>query len=218
MARGDEDLTRLPSGRHRLSRDYVAHHQRSRILGAVVQVAAADGYQALTVDAIIAAAGVSRATFYQHFRNKEDVFLRATDAAFERMMERVVRAYTGEPDAISRFSAGLGALLDFLATDAATARACIVEAPTAGPAAAARMDDALAAFAQVIAVNMRELYPHYPDPDLLAETIIGGIYQVVYRRVRRGEEADLPGLRSGLLNSFALPDLNRWGPDAASGT
>ncbi|WP_019629916.1 TetR/AcrR family transcriptional regulator [Actinomadura atramentaria] len=211
------DVERLPSGRHRLSRAFVADHQVRRILAAVVEVAGADGFGQLTVDAIIARAGVSRATFYVHFRNKEDAFLRAYDALFTRMMERVVEAYRGRPDALGRLRGGIGALLEFLAEDPAAARTWVVESMAAGPAAAVRRDEALAALSTIVADNMRELYPHYPDPDLTAETIVGGIYQVVYTRIQRGEAAALPELLPGLLNAFASPDLDRWGPGAAAG-
>ncbi|MBW8484042.1 TetR/AcrR family transcriptional regulator [Actinomadura parmotrematis] len=210
------ELRRLPSGRHRLSPDFVAGHQVNRILAAVVEVTGTAGVRELTVDAIIGRAGVSRATFYVHFRNKEDAFARAYDEVVERLMGSVVAAYRDAPgaDAPSRLRAGLAAFLEFLAADPPAARTCVVESMAAGPAAAARRDAAIGAFAQLIADNVRELYPHYPDPDLMAETIVGGIYQVAYTRIRRGEIADLPGLLPGLLGSFAVPDPDRWGPAA----
>ncbi|MGI5323164.1 TetR/AcrR family transcriptional regulator [Actinomadura nitritigenes] len=207
---------RLPSGRHRLSRDYVAGHQVARILAAVVEIAGTAGYRGLTVDSIIADAGVSRATFYVHFKNKDDAFLRASDVIVEQMMDRVVEAYQGEPDATGRVRASLGALLAYLSENPRAARMCIVESMSAGPLAVERRDRALAAFAQVVTDNMHELFPHYPSSELMAETIVGGIYQVAYARIARGETATLPELRDGLLYTFAAPDPERWGPDAAS--
>jgi AcrR family transcriptional regulator len=207
---------RLPSGRHRLSRDYVAGHQVARILTAVVDIAGTAGYRTLTVDSIIANAGVSRATFYVHFKNKDDAFLRASDLVVGQMMDSVVDAYQGEPDATGRVRASLGALLAYLSENPRAARTCIVESMSAGPLAAERRDSALAAFAQVVTDNMHELFPHYPNPELMAETIVGGIYQVAYSRIARGETADLPALLDGLLHTFAVPDPDRWGPGAAS--
>lgn len=208
---------RLPSGRHRLSRDYVTGHQVARILAAVVEIAGTAGYRGLTVDSIIADAGVSRATFYVHFKNKDDAFLRAGDAVLEEMIGRVVGAHQGEPDATSRVRASLGALLGYLSENPRAARMCIVESMSAGPLAAERRERALAAFAQVVTDNMHELFPHYPNPELMAETIVGGIYQVAYARIARGETERLPELRDGLLHTFAVPDPDRWGPDARNG-
>lgn len=205
---------KLPSGRHQLSRDFVVNHQLSRILAAVVEVAGSAGYAQLTVDAIIGQAGVSRSTFYLHFKNKEDAFVSAYDAVVERLMEAVTNGLAGEDDAIGRLSGGLAAFLGFLAAEPKTARMSVVEILAAGPAAAERRDLAIQAFSQVLEENFRELFPAYPEPGLTAETIIGGIYEVVYTRIRRGEIAELPSLLPGLLNVFALPDPARWGPEA----
>jgi AcrR family transcriptional regulator len=211
---GVGELRRLPSGRHRLSRDYVAGHQVSRILAAVVEIAGTEGYRSLTVDSIIANAGVSRATFYVHFKNKDDAFLRAYDREVGQMMDSVVDAYRGEPDALSRVRTGVGEFLRYLAAHPRAARMCVIESLSAGPVAATRRDQTLAAFAQVVTDNMHELFPHYPSPELLAETVVGGIYQVAYARISRDETARLPELLDGLLHTFALPDTDRWGPDA----
>ncbi|GAA3234548.1 TetR/AcrR family transcriptional regulator [Actinocorallia longicatena] len=205
---------RLPSGRHSLSRDYVVGHQISRILSAVLELVGTNGYAALTVDAITAHAGVSRATFYVHFRNREDAFLRAFDSVLERLMTHVMDAHRGEAGAGGRLRAGVGAFLEFLAAEPLAARTCVVESLAAGPAAADRRDRAVNAFVQVIEGNTRELYPYYPEPALIAETIVGGIYEVAYTRIRRGETDRLPELLNGLLAAFAVPDPARWGPEA----
>ena len=43
-----------------------------------------------------------------------------------------------------------------------------------------------------------------PSP-LIAETIVGGVYETVYRRIARGETADLPRLLPDLAESALLP-------------
>jgi AcrR family transcriptional regulator len=43
-----------------------------RLLEAVIELAARDGYARLTVEKILVVAGVSRATFYQYFRSADD--------------------------------------------------------------------------------------------------------------------------------------------------
>ncbi|HEX2315584.1 MAG TPA: TetR/AcrR family transcriptional regulator [Thermomonospora sp.] len=209
-----EPAGKLPSGRHRFSRDYVVSHQTARILAAVIEVAGTAGYAQLTVEAVIGRAGVSRSTFYEHFRNKDDAFIRAYDMMAARLMEQVTLAYEREGDALDRLRAGLSAFLEFLASEPLAARAFIVESLAAGPEAAARRDEAKQAFIQILEDNIRELFPGYPEPGLTAETVVGGINDVVHTRIRRGETALLPSLLPGLLNVFAIPDKELWGPDA----
>ena len=45
-----------------------------------------------------------------------------------------------------------------------------------------------------------------PSP-LIAETIVGGVYETVYRRIARGETAELPKLLPDLTESALLPYL-----------
>jgi hypothetical protein len=49
--------------------------------------------------------------------------------------------------------------------------------------------------------------------DLMAETVVGGIYEVVYARVLRGELEELPGLVADLVYAVLLPFA---GPEQAA--
>jgi AcrR family transcriptional regulator len=74
-----ETLERLPRGPHGLSREQVQASQRQRLLDAALDVVGEHGYAAATVADITTAAGVSRTTFYEQFRNKLEAFLTAYD-------------------------------------------------------------------------------------------------------------------------------------------
>ncbi len=74
-----ETTDRLPRGPHGLTREQVQASQRQRLLDAVLDVVGEHGYVAATVADITTAAGVSRTTFYEQFRNKLDAFLTAYD-------------------------------------------------------------------------------------------------------------------------------------------
>src|ERR687887_842834 len=82
----------LPRGPHGLPRDVVVKSQRSRMLGALVEVVAEKGYAATTVADIIGRAGVSRTTFYQQFKDKEDCFLVAHQRGGEGERRKVIEA------------------------------------------------------------------------------------------------------------------------------
>jgi AcrR family transcriptional regulator len=74
-----ETIDRLPRGPHGLTREQVQASQRQRLLDAALDVVGERGYAAVTVADITTAAGVSRTTFYEQFRNKLDAFLTAYD-------------------------------------------------------------------------------------------------------------------------------------------
>jgi AcrR family transcriptional regulator len=161
----------------------------------------------MSVEDVIVTAGVSRRTFYEHFKNREDAFLAAYDAAVAQMMSAVREAYEQEDTFEGRMRAGLKAFLEFLAREPALARMCVVEALAAGPDAIARRNGAMAAFAEIIDGNARQYgTPVEPHP-LTAETIVGGIYEVVYTRIVRGDIRQLPELLPDLTYCALLPYL-----------
>ena len=75
-----------------MSRSFVAENQRERILAAVADVVSAASYGELTVEGIIVTAGISRRTFYEHFKNKDDAFLAAYDAITTQLVGEVLPA------------------------------------------------------------------------------------------------------------------------------
>src|SRR5215467_2697762 len=117
----------LPPGRHGLSRRDVARSQRSRILSAVTEVVAEEGYQAARVTDVIARAGVSRKTFYEHFSDKEECFLAAYDTNLADLMGATSAGFDRSDDWPERVRSGLTAFLEGLASRPAAARMCMVE-------------------------------------------------------------------------------------------
>lgn len=195
----------LPPGRHGLARSFVARNQRERMLAAVAEVASRKGFAAMSVQDIVSEAGVSRRTFYEQFKNKDDAFLAAFDEGSGRLLASVEAAFRDEPTFEGRASAGFRAFLELLAASPTFARTCIVEVLAAGPEAIARRSRALEEFARFFEDTARELLGDDAPSPLIAETIVGGVYETVYRRIARGETADLPKLLPDLVQAALLP-------------
>lgn len=209
---------RLPSGRHGLPRAFVLRNQRERMLAAVVEVVGEVGYASMTVRDVITRAGVSRRTFYEHFSNKEDVFLAAYDGVVEMVLAQVGAAYATGQTFTDRVRLGLDAFVDVLAADPALAHVCVVEVLAAGPKALARRSAAMERFRAFVAPGFDELPKRVRAPDLTADAVIGGIYEVIYGHVLRGETALLPGLSPELLHGMLVPFVGPEGATRASRT
>ncbi len=197
----------LPSGRHGLLRSFVAANQRERILSAVACASAELGYAEMSVEAIIAMAGVSRRTFYEHFKNKEDAFLAAYDDAVRLQARNIRRAYLKETTVRERLRAGIAAYMEFMAGEPELARMCIVEVLAAGPRAIARRQDAMRMFAEIIEDNIHELIPGCRRARLASQTIVGGIHEVVLSRILANRIDELPALADDLLLTFLMLDI-----------
>src|SRR4051812_31687165 len=157
---------RLPRGTHGLDRDVVEASQRTRLLEAVGRAVAERGYAGATIDDVVRGAGVSKATFYEHFSDKEDCFLAAYEAASEELLLRVEEAQATEDDWLERTRAGIRAYLRWLAGDPALARVFLIEVAAAGPAALERRERLRDRYAELMHARgaPRELPPGSATP------------------------------------------------------
>ncbi len=197
----------LPRGPHSLTRDEVLASQRGRMIAAMAETVAAKGYAATTVADVVARAGVSRKTFYEHFADREECFLAAYDAAVDAVFGAVAeRVAAGEPagdDWRARVCAGVRAYLEALASEPAFARTFLVEVRVAGPRAQARraeVHDRFVDFLRSQSTLARQDHPWLPAvPDTVYAAIVGGMDEVVSAWVADGRTADLAQL---------VPDLS----------
>lgn len=191
-------------GREVLSREFVVHHQRTRMIHALAEEVVENGYRDVTVAGIVKRAGVARNTFYESFANKEECFLAASDLAGEEAMRRVAEALKGvPPDWPERIRAGIGAFLAFAASEPALARVFVVESLSAGPAAAERYERTVRAVVPFFRLGRRSSDNGDNLPPTLEETIIGGIFWIVYQRIVIGRSEELESLLEELAE-FAL--------------
>lgn len=123
---------RLPSGLGDLAEPLIAHSQRERILIAMAESCASKGYGATTISDIVEPAGVSRATFYELFKDKEDCFHAAMEVSLADAMGRIVEVYSPDKPWATMVRDAAAAFLDLLARRPAFARMALVEAPSSG--------------------------------------------------------------------------------------
>jgi AcrR family transcriptional regulator len=188
----------------------VVGNQRQRILAAVAEAVSEVGYAAMTVEDIIKAAGVSRRTFYEHFKGKEEAFLVSYDDISAQLVQAVEVAFNRTDSFVSRVEDGMRAFLTLLATEPAYANMCIVEVLVAGQTAIERRDAVMRQFTELIDKGAAEELPKSSlPPSLTSEMLVGGVQEVTYARVLRGETARLPDLLPELTFSVLLPYLGR---------
>ena len=185
----------LPRGPHRLRREVVEASQRERMLDAVVQAVAAKGYSGATVADIVSRAGVSRKTFYEHFRDKEECFLAAYDEGVAILMDQIRVAGEGATSFHELMRARVRAYLSLLVEEPAFARAYLIEVFAAGSAALERrraVHARLAAFGRELNRSARHEFPEMPEvPDEVFVAAFGAINELLSTYVSEGRAADL---------------------------
>jgi AcrR family transcriptional regulator len=190
-----ESAPPVPRGRHAPPLEVRLERQRARLFAAAAAVFARVGYAEASAEAISREAGMSKATFYEHFANKEECILALFDAAAAQVVEAVAastEAGGGSPE--RRIHQGVHAFLSTLVAFPDHARTLLVEIIGAGPRAAERRDAVLQQFADFIMrenETAAELYgsPRLKSPDD-AYALVGAIVELASRQLRHGRPAD----------------------------
>src|SRR5689334_4736670 len=194
----------VPRGRHAPPLDVRLEVQRGRLFEAAAAVFARVGYAEASAEAISREAGMSKATFYEHFANKEECIL----ALFDEAATEVTRALVNAPgdDAHSyedRVRGGIHAFLGILAEYPDSTQTLLVEIIGAGPRAAERRDAILDLFADGLLRDNARMAVKFGNPRFASKddafAIIGAIVELVSRQLRTGVPAQLADLEPVIL-------------------
>ncbi len=198
--RGPEQLEqpeRIARGRHAPPPEVRLPLQRRRLMRAAAAEFAERGYGAASATSIARRAGMSKATFYAHFDNKEGCILALYDRANEVVGQATAAALTleGMRDAAARMQAATRAYLQTVADNPEFTRVLVVEIMAAGPRAMAKRDQSMQLFAESLdaenaAAAEHGLGPRFASPHD-AYAIVGAITELVSRQVRLGEPEDV---------------------------
>lgn len=194
---GRASRTSLPEPPPGLTRESAAEAQRARIRRATGELIAKRGYAGVTVELIVKRARVSFKTFYKHYANKDEAFCDLFDVAFARTREQVDAAFgDGSLPWPERVGRAMRAFFEAIVAEPLIARACLVEAPTAGPVMLERYEQATQAFVPLLRAG-REYNPEARElPATLEDTLAGSVLWSAYQRLILGEvdriEALLP--------------------------
>jgi AcrR family transcriptional regulator len=183
-------------GRHAPPPEVRLPLQRERLLRAAAAEFAASGYAGASSESISRRAGMSKATFYEHFANKEECMMALFDLATQVLQRSMARAVSSAPsDARERIRAGTRAFLSALAEYPEFAQTLLVEIIGAGPQAAAQRDRVLQAFADLLdaenaSAARRGLVGRFQSPED-AFAVVGAVVELVSRQVRLGFPPDV---------------------------
>jgi AcrR family transcriptional regulator len=195
----------LPTGerippRSGLSRAEVLENQRHRIFDGLAAALAYHGYEDTKITDVVELAGVSRATFYEHFQGKEPCFEAAYEDGVERLATAVRAAVEGERDRPAQVSAALTAGLEFLAVDPALAHLLLVEALAAARPARLEHERSLGRLAEALRQGSDE-----EMSEDTARLLAGGLASHLSGRVLAGKAERLSGDRDLLLEYLLAP-------------
>jgi len=197
-------VERIPP-RSGLSRAEVRANQRHRIFDGLAAALAYHGYEDTKITDVVELAGLSRATFYEHFQGKEPCFAAAYEDGVERLSTVVEAAVGGGQGWEARLSAGLNAGLEFLAAGPALAHLLLVESMAAARPARLEHERSLARLAEALRPPAAELPGGEAVSEETARLLAGGLASHLAGRVLADEADRLPEDHDVLLQYLLAP-------------
>lgn len=175
----DEIQTRPAAGKRR--RRLRAEERRESILNAANMVFGQRGYDTVRIDDVAAAAGISKALIYEHFRSKQELYGELMNRAALEMLDRIVGAGSA-PGAMGAARLERGATAGFsFVTEKPEAFQMFVRDVT--DPEVAKQQAALRRGAVAAMVGLMEMEPVNTRATLerrnleqLAEMVVGGFY------------------------------------------
>jgi len=185
---------------------------RERLLEAMLVVSGERGYEQVSVQDVIEAAHASRATFYKHFKDKDDCFAQAYHDAAEWLYRRLIGVAKRQPGWREGLRAGMAELLEFCANQPSLARALLVETHAAGGAALAEHNLLMERLSHAIDRARREIPSRQAPPPVTATFMVGAIETLVRTKLMSDEPETAPEMLPGLLHFVVM---QYFGEDAA---
>jgi AcrR family transcriptional regulator len=112
-----------------------AVERRAKILAAAVRAFAAEGYDHVAMDRIVARANVSKPVLYDHFPSKQVLLLAVLESIRDGLIARGKSIVTTHNDPKEKFRRGVDAFLQFVEREAEAARV-LLTVPRGDPHAA----------------------------------------------------------------------------------
>lgn len=184
----------LPRGENPISRSFVVHSQRERILDAVANLAAAKGYADLTIPEIVQEAAVSVQAFYQHFSGKEDAFLVTYEVGHRRALAAFEHAFDSQRDWPNAIHAALRALFAFFAGEPSFAHCALVDACCASERASALLAQGIASYRPMFEAGMAEAPAGRRPPPVAPEAATFALHELCFAHVARERARELTDL------------------------
>jgi AcrR family transcriptional regulator len=206
------------------ARSHARPDQRERLIQAMIELAAKRGYREVTIAGISARAGVSSATFYEQFENKEACLVSAYRESAERVLRATSRATrellsTGDHrrEALRR---AVEKLMIAIQREPDAARVLFVEGLSGTPKLREESLRVLERMEMRTEAAVESISSVDGAIDLPAIALVGAVRNIVSRRLRIHGEDQLLRLVDPLVDwivSYRLPPgRERWTTDPRS--
>ena len=188
-------------------RDLRLERRRGRIASAALALFASRGYNATSVEEVVAAAKVSKSAFYEFFTSKEDCFRVLLEQEGGALIHEVLTTAATGHDHHERLRLGITTFVRSCFERSSVARLLIVESVGLSQGVDEIRHQLQSRFAGAVAEEVRHATQHDPfsadkDPQVFGRAVVGAVSDAVgYFLTHPG--ADAESLSESLCRIFA---------------
>ncbi len=186
--------------------------QRERLIAGMLAAAHRCGYDGANVSQVIAEAGVSRPTFYEYFKDKDDCFVATHREVSRLLVWEIRRAVQAQPPELAAQTA-IRALIRLSEEFPDRAGFLCNEAMAAGRRGLDEHDRLIDKLGQVVDEARARTPPEMPTPDLPVQVVFGAGRWLLAPPLRRGEH-DLSALADEFVRWVEMYEMptgeHRW--------
>lgn len=181
--------------------------RRQQVLAACTDVFAKRGYQAATVENLIAGARISMGGFYKFFAGKEDCFVQVYDRVVALARQRIRAALPADADWAAQATVGSRALIELAAEQPLAAKIVVLEAQTGGEEALRRHGASVRELAAFLRRGRTEGKLGERLPPNFEDSTASGLVWLLQTRLARGELGDAAELYPQVAKVILEPYL-----------
>ena len=188
-------------------RDARLERRRRRIAAAALALFATRGYNATSVEEVVAAARVSKSAFYEFFTSKEDCFRELLEQEGGALIHDVLAAAATGHNHHERLRLGITTFVRSCFERSSVARLLIVESVGLSEGVDKVRQELQSRFADAVAEEVRHATEHDPffadkDPQVFGRAVVGAVSDAVgYFLTHPGVDAE--SLSESLCRIFA---------------
>ncbi|MFH2010284.1 MAG: TetR/AcrR family transcriptional regulator [bacterium] len=179
-----------------------ASQTRTRIIEATARAALEYGLRNMTVQHILEQASLSRRTFYQHFRNKEEAALGLYRSVSRALVSEVRESMRKTTDPGRRLTAGLEAYVRFHQEVGELVAMLQTEAAPVDSILAPLREETVDSLVSLVDKEVRESRGKALDPAIYRCLILGLDGLIIHHRATNGRNADLGRIKRVVASLF----------------
>lgn len=201
---------RLPTGRHGLTPEEVRSSQKLRLMNAMAELASTKGYYDTTIAELVTRAGVSRATYYELFEDKQQCFVETMKEAAHRLRENLYPLLSEDiGDWEARVEDVVDRLLRALTEHPTYAFTAIVESLAGGEEAYDMYRTGTGLLMQLLSLGRQYVPDDLELPECTERVIVGGGEWLIAGELIGGRIDRLPDLIADYVYIATLPYLGQ---------